>query len=249
MLGSSSECTVQIAPSTGEYYNATAGTVPEIEVIGDGDNWILSFRSSTLVEKVWINQAMNYAIPPDGSGSGVAQGGIGLIHVEFHPDKTIAEVRNLLPIFSNGSSEFTDDLIPEWDVANLPTDFGGFYIEAESDGDQFILADFLELLSGNFVLTDQASNTVSKAAASGVNKIGGVYGVGKMQLMVGGDWSAEVNFSGTLYSALLKFCPGALFPARERGFKSWADGTKAEIKAEITALAIGFDSGFDSGFY
>jgi len=336
-------------------------------------------------------------------------------NAEAHLASTKEKILNLLPIFTDSASEFTDPLIPEWDVTNLPTDFGGFYIEAESDGDQVLLGSFLELFESKFILrsinnldsftdtdnvlienhtpenggawavltggakihgnrlqatssltrlitprksdgffqfktyegadaqgiifritdinnhwrvtfaknainlqkieggaltteatfartkssgdvcavrvdgtdvrvydndTEVISTTISAfnqtatdvgiylsisgneiddfkiyglngslAATAGINKLGGVYGEGKMELMVGGEWTAETTFSGTLYDGTLNFCRDALFPARERGFRGWDSSTYDEIKAEITALAIGFDSGFDSGFY
>ena len=130
---------------TGASHIATAtsnGTVTH-EVIDEGDWWAILSQYEQTSEG---NTSVRYQIRPaytttlTGSEEVSATGSIVMGNLEAFEDKTIAEVRGLGPIFSEGSSVTTDATVYYFGVSNASDDPQAWFFETFSTVDEAVLA-------------------------------------------------------------------------------------------------------------
>lgn len=133
---------VQISPLTGDYYDQAPSGADTIEVIDDGDAWILLIETSANIDRIRYSPAEYNVLPPDGTVSVVTTGIGAILQAEFHVGKTIDQVKNLGPIFTEASAVSTTEMDYEWDDANLVDAGGAFYCKVKTDGSQRLLGDF-----------------------------------------------------------------------------------------------------------
>lgn len=159
-------------------------------------------------------------------------------NAESHLD-TVADgaLLNIGPIFTATTELATDAAQGVFSNLNLNDSALGFYLETDYLGiDQDIIVDFLKTLGGNFVLTDEAANTVSRAVAAGVNKVGGyvLASSSTMKIYTNGTFSAAGTYGGAIQTnATTDTVPDGAF----RKFKTWKGGTAAQFEAKIVEAA------------
>ena len=103
---------VMLNTQTGAHATPSDGTAFDaIEVVDDGDYWIVLATVDSITEPNRIGLNPAYTDAWGGAVNNALTGGIDCYQIESHSDKTIDEVRGLGPIFTGASAASTDQII------------------------------------------------------------------------------------------------------------------------------------------
>lgn len=185
---------IQINRKTGEY-KTRGDQSPEhtIEVLDDGDCWILIAQVTQDVAltgnlSIAIYPAMSTTLGTYGGPSKV--GHVIIKQIEFHYNRTLDQVRNLGPIFTEQSKLSTGKTEYSFDPRNLNEHLGGLTLEVQSDISQLICGDFLMWGLGPDLVTNGKFDTDSNWGKGGGWTIA--------------DGLAGFEYSGSDYSSLIQ---------------------------------------------
>lgn len=137
---------------------ARSGQTPDrgFIVIDSGDWWIVIYSST--------NTSATPRVFPAGSSNwdgnlGTSAVGLCIVgNVELHNDKTIDQVKNLGPIFTESTAVSTDKTVYQYNELNIVNSAGGLYLEVETDTSQLICGSFLSYGLGAELVVNGAFN-------------------------------------------------------------------------------------------
>lgn len=127
---------------------------------------------------------------------------LGLLQVEIHEGKSIAQVRDLGPIFTTTAAASTDKTVYSFDVANNAANCA-WYFEAQSSVAQAVLDGFVSIVGSDWQLNDGTTAITRPWTADTMQKVGIVAYGAFMAIKVGSTWSADVAYDGMLLQGIL----------------------------------------------
>ena len=190
---------VFINTQTGHAWGMSAIAPIAIESIDAGDWWIMLCEMNTAASSEMRVWAAAQTTEDDGSLVTTATGSAIFGNIECHPDKTIAEVRGLGPIFTTTAAVATDATSYQFDVANFDNDSAAWYAETNQQGDFYSGWNAAAFVSPYDALAEGVFGTASTDARLMIQDSAGQINVGNALTSVGSNkFGASYNNTDNL---------------------------------------------------